>query len=93
MLNKTIFIITNQDKAILRSFSTKKRALEVLENEYKKLMEDVFIEPVALEFNKDFIVEALKDFIRDLRSQLFNKEMDGKDCQKEIKDLKEILKI
>ncbi len=65
MLNKTIYIITNEDKIILRAFTDKKSAMKVLEDKYKEIHDDCYIESCALEYNGSFIEEAIKTFVKE----------------------------
>lgn len=60
-MEKTIYIITTPEKNLLRAFTNKKEALEMLEIEYKKIESECYLEPCALVIDRSFIEEIKKN--------------------------------
>lgn len=57
-MERTIFIITTPEKSLLRAYTNKKTALAALENEYKKLDCECYLEPCALVIDDIFLKEG-----------------------------------
>lgn len=52
---KTIYIITNEDKAILRAFTNYQAAMKDLDKRYSEFGEEIYLEHCALEVDAEFI--------------------------------------
>lgn len=59
-MEKTIYIITNEDKVLLKAYTNKKTALAALENKYKSINGEFYLEPCSLLIDGEFIEEMKK---------------------------------
>lgn len=59
-MEKTIYIITNEDKVLLKAYTNKKTALAALENKYKSINGEFYLELCSLLIDGEFIEEIKK---------------------------------
>lgn len=59
-MEKTIYIITNEDKVLLKAYTNKKTALAALEYKYKSINGEFYLEPCSLLIDGEFIEEIKK---------------------------------